>query len=234
MNVWVLSFLLVFMSISIICQLLMIYAFIKIKKIRRHPGIYILIETLAHLLIEIHWISALNPVKDQIKEIGCKITGAITLYCSTIAFNYMLFLTLEVYFKISRIYIYGYKKRGNYYHVIAQITSIPCLVALIVIDQNGESKFGGCSIEESITFEMVPVIRNFIYIPLILVFLGLAFYKRSVNDTESVSTLKYHFYVILAFIITFTPIQLINGANYLEFNVKQDNAIKWARNVINI
>ncbi|OMJ72788.1 hypothetical protein SteCoe_28678 [Stentor coeruleus] len=231
MNELVLVFLLVFMSISIVCELLMIYAFIKLKKLRHRPGIYVIIQVIAHLIVDFHWLSAVAIIRNSITMQGCRFVGALVFYSSTIAFNYILFLTLEIYFSVSQKYLDDFKKRSYYFHAIAQITSIPFLIMLEISGKAGSSKFGACGIEASSEYEIVPVIRNFFYITLILIFMGLSFYKRSKNDDECASALKYHLYVVLGFIITFAPIQIINGVNYPEFHTNQNSIIEWSRNI---
>lgn len=61
-----------------------------------------------------------NYYKKKFNATRLQVCWCLTFYSSTIAFNYILFLALEIYFSVSQKYLDGFKKRSYYFHAIAK------------------------------------------------------------------------------------------------------------------
>lgn len=221
---------LAFLSISAICEILIIYGFVKLKRVRNYPGIYILVQSIAQLYIDIHWITIFAAVQDTLSPLSCRLLGSLVFYAYTIAWNYTFFLSLEVYLKITSS-ISKTAPKSKIYHITGQVTSLIPTLILAFSNQNGKSGLGTCSIQSHSIYEILWGIQIIIYVPLCLIFVILSFIHSKNNDKKLKNGIKYHLYVVLVFIFTIAPAEIFDVLNWTVLETPESGFKFLAANV---
>lgn len=209
-------------SLSIVSELLLILAFIKLEQIRKYPGKFILIQTIFQLFLDFHWLSGISYVHLSSHSYLCKVIGAIATCCVFNAWIFNIFISLEVYKKLTlpkstrslRLYCYG----GT-----TVLFTIIILLCLLLSDQNGISAFNTCSIEDGSPFQLIYAVMVFVTVPccFVLIVICMCIGKDNRKLTEF---LKYHFYVVAGFIVTLAPAATIDGISY---KIGSQNVKSW-------
>ncbi|OMJ84805.1 hypothetical protein SteCoe_13992 [Stentor coeruleus] len=227
---WFMVLTLAFLSISAICEILIIYGFAKLKRVRNYPGIYILVQSIAQLYIDIHWITIFAAVQETLSPFSCRLLGSLVFYAYTIAWNYTFFLSLEVYLKITSA-VSKTSSKPKFYHIFGQVTSLAPGLILAFSNQNGKSGLGTCSIQAHSILEILWGIQIIIYAPLCLIFVILSFSHSKNNDKKLKNGLKYHLYVVLVFIFTITPAEIFDTLNWTELETPESELKILAANI---
>jgi hypothetical protein len=225
---WLIPVALSLVCVSLICEILIIYGYTKIPQLRKYPGQYILIQSIAQLYIDIHWVTITKPVQKILDDTTCRLIGAINYYAYTIAWCYTVFLSLEVSLKVISSVSSDYSKRNRIYHGVAQLLSIICFIILASSNTNGRSGLGTCSIQAGTVFELLWVIHVAVFMPICIVFVVLSYIHSKRQNIQLKSGIKYHALVVLGFVFTVTPAEMFDAVNWGDTEFHDDIENSWA------
>ena len=194
-------------SLSIICEVLLLYGFIRLKELRRHPGSLIFWQCVSQLILDIHWFTGIEMLNMNLNSSECQILGAFFVYFYLLSWDYNLLLSIEILIKILYPFHTGYKKRQRFYHGIAHTTSLAVFIILITGNNNGRTPVGTCLVQSNSVYELIPAIPAFIHFPLCCTITIYTFWIS--YDTFYVRYLKYHMLVVITFSICWVPTSLL-------------------------
>ncbi|CAG9314984.1 unnamed protein product [Blepharisma stoltei] len=153
---------------SFLAGIVIIYAYLKIRGLRKHPGMLILWQCVAQTIIDgqwaytafYYWITGSEP-----SDIACQIQGLISLYCFIMSWNYSLCLSIEVLLTIRTPTKRNYSKLAPIYHFICNAFALAILIATLVTEAAGKSATGSCFIREGTWAVKLMVVPFAIYFP---------------------------------------------------------------------
>lgn len=204
MDVWAKVVTGILVTSSSSCSLLLIYGFIKLKEFKEHPGKMIFIQCIFQLFRDLHWVTVIISLDDNLTDVGCKIVGSIAYVSFLMAWHYTFFLSLEVYLKVIEKYKTNYYRRLKWYHIYAATSSLVLFIVVVTKDQNGKTSLGTCLIESGLLYNLFVPIPVALYMPLCSYLMIISYIKLKENKSLY-SAIKYHIYVVLMFIITYSP-----------------------------
>jgi hypothetical protein len=207
--------------ISMSSQIFLIYGFLRIKKMKKHPEIMIFWQCVAQIILDLHWITGLSDLHNQLSIFECKLLGAFFGYFYYLSWNYILFLSIEICIKIKYPLICKDQVRTLAYHLISHFSSLTIFLILITGDQNGESIIGTCFLQDQSVYELILLVPLILYLPVFVFVCGYTLYLCRVNIYAS--KLKHHVYIVIVFTLCWLPNSLVHGLNYKEFNISIEN-----------
>ncbi|OMJ78843.1 hypothetical protein SteCoe_21243 [Stentor coeruleus] len=228
MFTWLFPVALFFVAISSICEILLIIGYFKIPQMKKHPGFFILVQSIAQLYIDIHWITIASSVQNSLNDSACRVLGSFNYYSYIIAWDYTLYLSLEIYLKISRPVSQDASKRNKIYFIIAQISALIPTIILIASNQNGRSALGTCSIEKQSSYNILWALNLLINAPLCVYFCAQSLWISRKKSIQIKSGLKYHLYVVLVFILSVAPSQAFDAINWYLLESSDSEVKNWA------
>ncbi|OMJ78842.1 hypothetical protein SteCoe_21242 [Stentor coeruleus] len=231
MFIWLIPVALFFVAISTVCEVLLIIGYFKIPQMKKHPGFFILAQSIAQLYIDIHWITIINSVRSSLDDSACRILGSFNFYSFVIAWSYTLFLSLEVYLKMSRPVSQNPSKRNKIYFVIAQVSALIPAIVLLISNQNGRSALGTCSIENQSSYNILWALNLLINAPLCVYFCARSLWISRKKSIQIKSGLKYHLYVVLVFTLSMAPGQAFDAINWYILESSNSQIKDWAANL---
>ena len=87
--------------VSVLSQSALIYGFLRVKQMKKHPEILIIFQCISQIILDLHWLTGIPDVHSSLApSSGCQIIGAFFVYCYFICWDYILFLSLEIFIKI--------------------------------------------------------------------------------------------------------------------------------------
>jgi len=209
--------------ISVISESILIYGFWRLKQYENHPESLIIWQSLAQIILDIHWFTGIETFHKAMSDFDCLFLGAFSLYFYYLSWNYILILAIEILLKIQNPVKTGYKKRRIWYHILAHLSSLVVFIIILTSGTDGASIMKTCFVEHQSIYELLagfPVIFHF---PLCI---GITLYALYISaGTFIVHYLKYHLLVVLVFALSWLPIGTIHALNYKGFGV---NIPLWA------
>ena len=215
----------VFAPISAVCQLILMYGFLKVKKMRKHPEILIFWQCMSQILLDVHWITGISQLHNDLSDRGCQILGAFAVYFYYLCWNYILFLSIELIEKLKSPLKCYYKKRMWIFHIISHLSSFLVFITLATVpNNNGNSLVKTCFVQEKSFYELFIMFPLFIHFPICLY--KCCFILWHSFNNENAVLLRPHIYVVLAFSITWVPNALAHGLNYSGFDLNPPPALR--------
>ena len=200
--------------ISVVSELILIYAFLRIKHMRRHPEIMIFWQCCSQLILDIHWFTGISPFKSHLTASTCQFLGSFCIYFLYVSWNYNLLLSIEILLKILNPHTTGYHTRRVWYQIVSHLTSLVVFIVLMSGDNNGNSIMETCFVQDRSVYELVVVLPAIVHFPLCI---GIICYTIWISyGTFYVNYLKYHMLVVIAFSIGWVPVSLVHWASYAE------------------
>lgn len=216
------AFFITCVSLSIVSEFLLIFAFIKLEQIRKYPGQFILIQTIFQLFLDIHWLSGLGSLHLSLHKQICKLIGALTTCCVFHAWTFNFFISLEVYKKL--IQPKSTRKTRFYLYFISTILfTITILLCLLVSDQTGISLFNTCSIEAGSPYQLINLFMV-VFVTLSCAYMSALCVYVGKGNKKLNGFLKYHIFVIAGFIVTLGPAATLDGLSYKLIDLADNGA----------
>ena len=219
MNLQVISYE-IFAPISAICQIILVYGYLKVKKMQKHPEIMIFWQCLSQIILDAHWLTGIPELHDDLTGKGCQILGAFFVYFYYLSWNYVLFLSVELIKKIKDPLKCNYKRRLMVYHILSHSSSLTVFICLIAVDNNnGQSLIHTCFVEKNSPYELIIMLPVIIHLPICLYICAWTIWYSLKNNHAAL--LRPHVNVVLAFSISWVPIGLAHGLSYPGFHTPQ-------------
>ena len=190
-------------SLSVICELLMLYSYVRIRQLKKHPETLIFWGSCAQLMLELHWFTALPSIKTHLKDYQCQFLGAISIYFYFLTWNYTLLLSVEILIKILYPHQTNYKSRKIWYHSISNLISFAVFIFLMSVENNGNSVSGTCFVQNKRDLEILVAFPVFFQFPLIVTFTAYSVWI-SYNTVYS-KYLNCHMLVVVMFSLCYMP-----------------------------
>jgi hypothetical protein len=201
--------------LSVVSESLILYSFIRLSQIKEHPEIIIFWETLAQLILDIHWFTGIAPIKDFLGEKPCQFFGSFSMYFYFLSWDYNLLLSIEILLKILQPHKTGYSIRRIWYHCISHLTSFIVFLFCMLGDNNGNSIMKTCFVQEKSVYELFVLVPALLHFPLCIIIIGYTIYIS--YGTFYLRYLNYHMLVVATFAFSWVPIAIVHGLNYYKF-----------------
>lgn len=210
-------FYLVLAPISLLCEGILLYGFIRLRQIKYHPEILIFWQSLSQLIMDMHWFTGIDQVKNQISGDTCRIIGAFSIYFYFLSWDYTTLLSIEIFIKFRHPENTNYEKRRLWYHLGSHLTSLAVFL-WVILDKsnNGRSIMQTCFSQENKVYELAIMAPALLHFPICVVITGYSWYIS--YGTFYRSCLKYHMLVVAAFIVGWVPIAIVHGLTYNNFH----------------
>jgi len=82
--------------LSVMGSGLLMWTYVKIKKLREHPGSLVFMQCLTQCVLDLHWPLSIQTINKSINGIPCILLGASSCYFYFVTWNYTLGLSLEI------------------------------------------------------------------------------------------------------------------------------------------
>ena len=205
---------------GIIIAMLLILGHLSRKALRKPPGLLIVWELIAILIIQclILSLACYNVTDDDISEPTCITFAMLWTYAWFIGAFYLFCLSYEINRRVTDPLDMTYSKRSSIYHGVSQI--IPIVITLIGlgVDAYGKNHYDTCFIKRGSAF------GNVLFIPGIISIGSLILNIKSLRtmDTESRYLWRYVlfclYYVSMTFygIVMATVMAIVDGNHQCE------------------
>lgn len=203
--------------ISFICQIILIYGFFRVKKMKKHPEVMIFWQCASQIILDLHWITGIPSIHDSL-NFFCQALGALFVYFYYLSWNYILSLSLEILIKIRDPLNCKYKKRLIVYHISCHLSGFIMFCILISVrNNNGSSLTGTCLVQNASPYELIIFLPLFIHFPICWY---ICFYTAWASRTNvHAKHLKHHNYVVFAFSLCWGINAMAHGLNYKGFGL---------------
>ena len=198
-------FTITFTSISVVCELLILYGFLRIKKLKKHPETLVFWSSFAQLILELHWYTGIASIRASLSPSQCQLLGSIGVYANTLSWNYIMLLSIEILLKILYPHHTNYKKRSIWYHTMAHMTSFVVFLILMLSKNSGGSLAGTCYVQTKPEYELLSSFPVFFQFPISLTVMTYTIWISA--NTFYAQYLNYHmlFVIVFRFVIFLDP-----------------------------
>jgi hypothetical protein len=204
--------------ISIFCQVFLIYSYLRVKQMKKHPESLIILQCISQIILDIHWLTGISTVNSALGAVGCQTLGAFFVYCYFICWDYILCLSLEILIKIRDPLNTSHKRRMAFYHVFSHTTGLTVLCLLAIAkDNHGGSLVGTCFVRSQSIYELIVLVPIVVHMPVCLYVSCYIFWLT--RKSEIASRLKHHNYVVFAFSVCWGINGIAHGLNYEGFRL---------------
>ena len=216
--------------ISAVCQVILIFGYMKVKKMKKHPEIMIFWQCVSQIILDVHWISGLSKLHNQLPEEYCQLLGSFFVYFYYLSWNYVLFLSIEIVKKISDPLKCNYTKRLIIYHSISHLSSLSVSVLLATVqNNNGQSLIKTCFVQRESVYELFILLPVFVHFPICLYICSWVLCYSLTNDY--IALFRHHVFVVTAFSISWVPIALAHGLDYSRFSLDSQTILDDVSNI---
>ena len=133
-------------TLSLIISSFVVVVHLIIRKMLRPPGDLIFMQSIAQVIIDIHWYSVFLTSNISESDAFCTFTGAITVFFTAFSSNCILCLCIEITLKLmNRTSAHNKIRRIAYYIFICGFSSFLVILATFHGDY-GYSKLNTCSV----------------------------------------------------------------------------------------
>ena len=189
--------------LSVICELLMLYSFLRLKQLKRHPETLVFWVCCAQLILDLHWFTGIPSIRNSLKDYQCQFLGSLCIYFYILSWNYNLLLSFEILIKIRYPHQTNYKSRQIWYHVISNLISLAAFLVLMTGDNNGGSLSGTCYVQSKSQYEIISALPLFFQFPLCICFTAYTIWIS--YSTFYAQYLNSHMLVVVVFGISWIP-----------------------------
>jgi hypothetical protein len=205
-----LCFVVVFSVFSSLCEMLLIFGFLKLNELKKHPGSLIVLQCIFQLILHLHWFTIFPLFREN--EHLCIFLGSVAVFAFEAAWECNLFICIEVLRMLQDPRDAGIKLRIRNYTIALIITGVCCVLILNIPGQKGQSGLGTCFIEEGSRYEIIAAFPLLILLPCILI-ISYSFWKYHTNSS-TIATLKYNLYVVISLLISLGPSAVFDGFDF--------------------
>lgn len=132
-------------TLSLIISSFVVVVHLVIRKMLRPPGDLIFMQSIAQVIIDIHWYSALFTSGIPESHAFCTFTGAITVFFTAFSSNCILCLCIEITLKLmNRTSAHNKVRRIAYYIFVCGFSLFLVILATFHGDY-GHTKLKTCS-----------------------------------------------------------------------------------------
>lgn len=204
-------------TISLVCDSMLILAFIKFKAFRKNPGIYLLVQSFCQFFFDFHFYSHLGlSIPRQI----CSIFGAVWISFFVLAWICNFMICLEVYLSLIGRIDLGHKRLFTFI-VISSALFISCLLSITLSHKDPKSNFNTCSITDQSSFVLFITLPCIISIFLTFILILLSLYKMRKIPKKKLF-LRYHLVAALIFNICIGPGAIMIDPKIISPNHRKD------------
>lgn len=133
---------------SLVVTLVTLFLHLWIRKLRKYPGQFIVIQCFLQVFYDFHWMtSAFRFVDRGRNEEVCEWVGGFGTFMYNLGLMYTLVLGLELLMKFKHVTTIAYYKRSISYHVLAISVSCTVEILILLFYGYGISIYGTCGIK---------------------------------------------------------------------------------------
>ena len=204
--------------ISLLSQLILIYGYVRIEKMREHPDMMIFWHCVSEGVLDIGWILSMKNMAGYIPNTICQYYGAFMAFFFFLNWDYIVFLSIEILIKVKNPLNFNFTKRVLIYHISSIVTSLAIFLLLVsVSNNNGLSGMNTCFVQKGTVYGMIISIPTFVHVPIcIACCCYIAWASRKMRHS---SYARHHIYVVAAFLATRLPAALVDGLTFKGFHV---------------
>jgi hypothetical protein len=119
-------------TFSLLLSSFVLIVHLLIPKLLRPPGDLIFCQSIAQVMIDLHWYSVFFSAQVNEDSRMCMFTGAITVFFTTFSSNCILCLCIEITFKLAnRISTHNKLRRIIYYSAMISFSSFLLILAAV-------------------------------------------------------------------------------------------------------
>jgi len=175
-------------------------------------------QCLTQCVLDLHWPLSIQTINKSINGIPCILLGASSCYFYFVTWNYTLGLSLEILLTIRNPFRAKSKLRNALYHSLCIGIPIPVLIVLLVDPRSDFNhdyyRHRDCYLD--VSYDLAVGIWSLIAVH-IPISLGMIVYSACKVWKGSASRpVIYHSLVVVAFMISWTPISIVEGVVYFR------------------
>ena len=201
--------------ISLLSQLILIYGYVRIKKLRQHPDMMTFWHCVSESVLDLSWIVSISSI---IPSPSCQYIGALCVFFYFLNWDYILFLSLEILIKVTDPLNLNFKRRVMIYHIVSILTSLVIAIALSSVNNNnGKSGFQTCFVERGSPYEIIILVPTLFHLPVCMC--TCCYIVWASSKIRHSTYARHHIYVVSAFFLTKIPASVVDGLHYKEFQL---------------
>ena len=206
-------------TMSVLSQLFLIYGYLKLKCMKKHPEQLIFWQNFSQMVLNLHWLTGVQEIYDYVSPY-CQEIGAVTLYFYYLCCNVILFLSIEIAIKLKNPLNCNYKIRLGVYKVLSQAICITCFCVVMFSHNNdGKSIYGTCLVQHNTVYDLLVFVPFMVHSPICLVLSLYTFWRT--HGKRKVRNLRYHNYVVIVFSICWGFGALFHAFAYYDIQKTQ-------------
>ena len=189
-------------SLSILSGLAMILAYIRLSSLRKPPGMLVLYQSMAQLIIDIHWLFSgvyKKSVGHSEPYLQCRVHGILSTYFFFLSLNYIFCISLEVINKLRSPMENSFRKREVLMHILSHVSCLALVCVLAVRGGTGESVLGPCFIKAGTWADYLMLLPILCYYPfsMIIVIYAFVMYRRTRVLKRRIFLLRFSMVIFL-------------------------------------
>ena len=213
----------IFTPISITSQAILMYGYLRIKKMRKHPEMMIFWQLVFQFVIEFRWLTGIYEIRHSLSSRACQCLGAFFVFCYYANWDFILFLSIEVLIKVRSPLNCNYRNRVRVFHIFIILSSLAIFAVLVAVsNNNGRSVLGTCFVQGRSIYELIGLAPVVIHFPICAFCCLYALFVS--RNLKCVHYSIHQIYVITVFSISWVPLGITHWLSYEGFHVKTVNS----------
>jgi len=201
--------------LSILASMIMIWSHTRIKKLRQHPGMLVLMQCLVQLIVDCAWMSSYYTIKNSFQGFLLFIAESVFGWAYFASWNYTLVISFEIYCKIRNPLSHTSKLRKAVYHGFS--LGFPIVYTILFItdrEMNEDPSDPLCYLPK---YNEVGFIAWLWLSAHALISLSLATY--SLYRVRGNNYMAYHSLVVIAFCVSWIPNIICNFIVFFGYDI---------------
>jgi hypothetical protein len=154
-------------AVSVTAGIFMIVVCLSVKKMMKHPGSMILVQTIFMMIFDLEWLTGVPEILEKLIRNGwCHTFGFIGVYAYFSTWGYITALSIEIMLMIKYPVNKNYRTRLIIAHITIAIFAGMATLLTEVLGSSGRSMLGCCFVEIDSTAEYY-IYRYLSYVPLL-------------------------------------------------------------------
>ena len=141
-------------AVSVTAGIFMIIVCLNVKKMMKHPGSLILVQTIFMMICDLQWLTGVPEIlKDLIENGGCYYIGFIAVYAYFSTWGYITALSIEIMLMIKYPVNKNYRTRLMITHILVALFAGMATLLTEIMGSSGSSMLGCCFVERDSSAE---------------------------------------------------------------------------------
>lgn len=135
-------------AISVSAGIFMIVVYLNVKKMMKHPGSMVLVQTVFMMLCDLQWLTGVPIIFEKLNESGwCYTFGLTGVYTYFSTWGYITALSIEIMLMIKYPVNKNYKTRLTIAHILVALFAGLATALTVILGDSGRSILETCFVE---------------------------------------------------------------------------------------